>query len=96
MAHDVQFNAGDNQFTLATDAGDAVIDVEMEGSDAVFTHTVVPEAARGQGVGERLVAGALGIVREKGWKVVPQCPFVATYLREHEREQDLLADRATL
>ena len=93
---DVRDDAPANRFTLATNAGEAQLDYEMEGTDIVFTHTVVPEEARGQGVGQRLVAGALEAVREKGLSVVPQCPFVAAYLREHADQQDLLADRATL
>lgn len=93
---DVRHDSDHDRFTLVTDHGDAQLDYEMEGTDVVFTHTVVPEEARGQGIGERLVAGALAQAREKGWKVVPQCPFVAAYLRDHEDQQDLLADRATL
>ena len=93
---DVRHDPTANRFTLATDAGEAQLDYEMEGTDIVFTHTVVPEEARGQGIGQRLVAGALETVRAEGWAVVPQCPFVAAYLREHPDQQDLLADRAAI
>lgn len=96
MPDSVRLDTSTNQFTLSTSHGDAVVEYEMEGTDIVLTHTVVPDEARGEGVGTRIVAGALGIVREKGWAVVPQCPFVASYLREHPDQQDLLADRATL
>ena len=96
MPDAVRNDTSNSQFTLPTAHGDAVLEYEMEGTDVVLTHTVVPDAARGEGVGTRLVAGALGVVREEGWKVVPQCPFVADYLREHADEQDLLAGRAAL
>ncbi len=79
----VHHDAAAHRFTLATDAGDAVLEYDLDGDRATFTHTVVPEAAEGQGVGSRLVRGALDAARDAGWTVVPQCPFVASYLERH-------------
>ena len=56
-----------------------------------FTHTVVPPALEGRGIGSRLVRGALDLVRQQGLKVVPLCPFVKAYIERHEELQDLLA-----
>ncbi len=83
MSASVQHDADAHRFTLATDTGDAVLEYDLDGSQATFTHTAVPEAAEGQGVGSRLVRGALDAAREMGWTVVPQCPFVAAYLERH-------------
>jgi len=41
-----------------------------------LVHTEVDPAFEGQGLGERLVAGALADLRARGLKLVPQCPFV--------------------
>lgn len=79
----VHHDADAHRFTLATDAGDAVLQYTLDGDRATFTHTAVPEKAEGQGVGSRLVRGALDAAREAGWTVVPQCPFVAAYLERH-------------
>lgn len=87
----VRHDPGASRFTLTTDAGDAVLAYERRGERVAFTHTVVPEAARGQGVGERLVRGALAEARASGWTVVPECPFVAAYLDGHPADRDLLA-----
>ncbi len=57
----------------------------------VLLHTEVEAAAEGQGVGSRLVAGALDDIRSRGLHVVPVCPFVTAYLRRHPEQRDLVA-----
>jgi uncharacterized protein len=56
-----------------------------------LTHTVVAPEARGQGVGEALVREALGQIRASGERVIPSCPFVADYLKEHPDDEELVA-----
>jgi predicted GNAT family acetyltransferase len=80
---DVRDNRAEQRFELTVDGAIAIAAYERDDDAIVFTHTVVPEALRGEGVGSRLIAGALAQVREQGLKVVPQCPFVAAYLRDH-------------
>ncbi|WP_159793658.1 GNAT family N-acetyltransferase [Puerhibacterium puerhi] len=60
------------------------------GDALVFTHTEVDPALEGQGIGSRLVAGALAAAREAGQKVVPLCPFVRAYMARHPEHDDLL------
>lgn len=57
----------------------------------IFTHTVVEAAFEGTGVGSRLAAAALDEARARGLSVVPQCPFIAGYIRRHPAYQDLVA-----
>jgi len=56
-----------------------------------LVHTEVDPAFEGQGLGERLVAGALEDLRAHGLKLVPLCPFVRAYLRRHPDQADLVA-----
>ena len=56
-----------------------------------LVHTEVDPAFAGQGLGERLVAGALEDLRARGLKLVPLCPFVRAYLRRHPDQADLVA-----
>jgi predicted GNAT family acetyltransferase len=86
-------NAEQQQFEM--DAGDGhrpIIAYERHGEQIVLTHTEVPEALSGRGVGSQLVRGALELIRVGGLRVVPQCAFVAAYIQRHPEEQDLLTD----
>jgi len=80
-----------NRFELAVDGGTAIAAYLREGNTFVFTHTEVPEALEGQGIGSALIKGALAHVRAVGDRFVPQCPFVAAYADRHPEVRDLLA-----
>ena len=60
----------------------------------VFYHTEVGDAFAGQGLAARLVEQALTDVRQEGKRVVPVCPYVASFLRKHEEFADI-ADPVT-
>lgn len=55
-----------------------------------FTHTEIGSEHGGQGLGGKLVAGALADVRAQGGKIVASCPFVRSYVEKHPDQQDLL------
>lgn len=84
-------NRAEQQFTLEERGETAVAAYQREGDVIVFTHTVVPPAIEGHGVGSKLVRGALDAARDQGLRVVPQCPFVAAYIKRHPEYEDLLA-----
>ena len=84
-------NGAEHRFELAEGGANAIAAYRIEGDTISFTHTVVPEEIEGQGVGSRLVRGALDQVREKGLRVAPLCHFVKGYIERHPEYQDLLA-----
>lgn len=59
-------------------------------AEIIFTHTEVPEAHGGKGLGTALIRAGLAAARERGLKVIPLCPFFAAYMQKHEEVQDLL------
>lgn len=61
---EVTDNRGESRFELPTDVGPAIAVYQRDGGTITFTHTVVPSEAEGQGVGSRLIAGALAAVRD--------------------------------
>lgn len=56
----------------------------------VLVHSEVDLDLEGSGVGSELVRGALADIRARGLRVVPHCPFVADYIRDHPEEADLV------
>jgi uncharacterized protein len=58
----------------------------------VLVHTEVKVEYDGQGIGGALVRQVLDQIRERDLKLVPQCPFVAAYLRRHPDYQDLVTN----
>lgn len=100
MPDTVHHDAAAHRFTLDTENGTARLDYTTapipEGTSYVLVHTEVPDADQGQGVATRLVAGALTQIRASGGRIVPQCPFVVSYLADHPDDEDLLAPGVTL
>ena len=84
-------NPDAGRFELTEDGETAVADYMRDGDTITFTHTIVPPALEGQGVGSRLVKAALDDARAKGLRVVPQCSFVAAYIDRHPEYRDLVA-----
>ena len=84
-------NEARSRFELPIQGGMAVAQYEVDGDVLHMTHTVVPQAAEGQGVGSRLVRGALEEARSRGLKVDPICPFVRAYIDRHAEYEDLVA-----
>lgn len=92
-AHDVRRDDAGSRYVLRVDGEEVgIAEFRRRGDQVVFTHTEVDEARTGQGWATTLVAEALADVRDGGHRIVPLCPFVAAYLREHH-EFDHLVDR---
>lgn len=79
----VVHNLSKSRFEAETEAGLAELDYRRTGDTVVFTHTGVPEDAAGQGVGTALAEAGLAWAKAEGARIVPLCPFVAAYLRQH-------------
>ena len=62
-----------------------------EGDRITFTHTVVEPEHEGAGVGSALARAALDDARTAGLRVVPQCPFIAAWIRRHPDYADLVS-----
>lgn len=91
MPDNVTDNRAEHEFELEIDGLRAIAAYQLEGDTIVFTHTLVPKKLEGRGVGSKLIRGALDAARDRGLKVVPQCPFVKAYMERHSEYRDLLA-----
>lgn len=87
----VVHNEEKNRFEAVIDEHTARINYTMLGPKTIiFTHTVVPNALKGQGVANIMARYVLDYAHEKELTVIPQCPFVRAYIDRHEEYQDLL------
>ena len=80
--HRFEIDLGDGTFAIA--------EYTLRPGKVMFTHTEVPEAHEGKGIGTTLMRFALDAARERGLKVIPICPFFAAYMQKHAEVQDLL------
>jgi predicted GNAT family acetyltransferase len=87
----VEDNPARRRFEILVDgslAGFAIYELRQDA--VVFIHTEVDAARQGQGIGSNLVQRALEQVRERGERVIVQCPFIATYIERNPHYADLL------
>jgi predicted GNAT family acetyltransferase len=86
----VSNNSAKSRFEADVAGKVAWVSYERAAHEIVFFHTEVPATLKGQGVGGKLARAALEFARAEGLKVVPQCPFIADYVRRHPEYADLL------
>jgi predicted GNAT family acetyltransferase len=92
MTLEIRNNEEESQFETTVDGHVALTAYDLEDPNRiVFTHTDVPEALSGRGIAGEIVKFGLDHAREKKLTVVPQCAYVASYIKRHPEYQDLLA-----
>ena len=72
---------------------DAVLDLKYlaEGLYAA-THTGVPKAMEGKGVGSALFDEMVVLARNEDFRVRPDCPFIAAKFKRKSQTRDVLAE----
>jgi uncharacterized protein len=77
------------RFELRKDGCLAVLEYHLSDEKIVFTHTGVPEAIGGQGIGALLARAGLDYARSKSLVIVPLCSFIAGYIQKHPEYKNL-------
>lgn len=91
MPHAVTDNTALNRYELITDGGIAFVKYRTAPGIRTLTHAEVPKALEGHGLGSSLAQGTLELARTQGYKIIPQCPFVAAFVGKHPEFRDLVA-----
>ena len=78
-------------YELNLEGGVAFADYRLSPGIVTVTHTEVPRALRGRGLGAKLSSAVLDHIRSQGLKVIPRCGYFAGFIREHPEYHDLLA-----
>ena len=87
---EVRDNPEKHQFELIVEGHTALAAYRLKPGVITFTHTEVPKELGGRGIGSQLAKGALDLVRARGLKVIPLCPFIKAYIEKNASYQDLL------
>ena len=88
---DVRQNSARHRYEFDTEGGEALAFYRLSDGVMTFTHTEVPAALRGRGIGSAMMRAVLADVRAQGLKIVAACPFVADYVDRHPEFSELLA-----
>lgn len=95
MPPEVTHNANSRRFeTRAADGALAFLNYTIEGDRISLEHTFVPDQLRGKGVATNLARAALSEARQRHWKVIAHCPFVAGFVKQHPEFADLVESKA--
>ena len=85
----VVHNIKQKRFEFRVNAYLAELDYILQGHTIVFTHTYVPPALDGQGIGSKLAKAALTYAQENSLRVRTLCWFVDGYIKRHPEFQEL-------
>ena len=66
--------------------------IKTKNGEIYLTHTEVPSALKGKGVGSSLVRLALEDIERQQLRLVPLCPFVAGYVQKHPEWKRLVME----
>jgi predicted GNAT family acetyltransferase len=92
VEHTVRDNSERQRYELLVD--DRIVsiaDYRLQHEVVVVPHVETDPRFRGQGMADRLMAGMLADLRDRGRTLDPLCPFAADYICQHPGEADLLA-----
>lgn len=76
-------NKSQKRFEIKIDSHLAVLDYAMQCAAITFTHTGVPHALEGRGIGSLLVKTGLQYAKDNGLKIQSLCWFVDKYIQRH-------------
>ena len=83
-------NGDHGRYVFSSPEGDSELTYRLQGERMVIDHTFTPPALRGQGTAGKLVERAVADARERGWIVVPVCPYVKVKIDRTPALQDVL------
>lgn len=76
-------NEAKNRFEVKVDQYMAVCEYKLVKDRIIFTHTEVPPALEGKGIGSLLAKTALDYAVSHHLKIMPLCPYIAGYIKRH-------------
>lgn len=91
MPYDIRNNEEQSRFETVVDGHTAFTQYDLEDPDRiVFTHTEVPQELSGRGIAQQIVRTALEHARDRKLTVVPECQYVATFIKRNPEYEELM------
>ncbi|EAQ14646.1 GNAT family N-acetyltransferase [Maritimibacter alkaliphilus] len=93
MSIDVTKEQGETKgrFVAVVDGHEAELTYSRTSATLIIAdHTGVPDALKGQGVGQALVEALIADARENGYRIIPLCPFVKAQYARHPEWSDVM------
>jgi Predicted acetyltransferase len=85
----VTHNPAEDRFETWIDGQLSKLDYMLDGGTIVMTHVGVYPEQRGQGVAGKLTQVALEYAKENSLRVIPMCPYIATYIHRNPQYIEL-------
>jgi hypothetical protein len=85
-------NTSQNQFEINVNGATAFVEYVIRDNKIYLTHTEVPVALQGEGVGKTLVKKTLQQIKDNNQVLVPSCSFVAAYINDNPEWHSLLSE----
>ncbi|MFW5926917.1 MAG: GNAT family N-acetyltransferase [Wenzhouxiangella sp.] len=86
----IRLNRQAGRFETTVEGNLCVLEFDQRGDRVGFNHVRVPAAVGGRGIAGRLTRHALDHARELGWRIEPNCPYVARWIERHPEYRDLV------
>lgn len=87
----IEHNVTGKCFELKLEGHRCVLDYTLNNQVMTVTHTGVPSELGGRGLAAEITKFALDYAQAQGWKVVPQCSYVAAYINKHSEYASLVS-----
>ena len=87
---EISENLSERRFELKVEGHLAIIEYVKKDDKIYLTHTHVPKALEGKGIGSRLISGTLDLIGGKPLKIVAICPFIKAWISRHPEKQNLI------
>ncbi len=81
--HAIEHNDSGRYFELKIEGHRCVLDYTLNNAVMTITYTGVPSELGGRGLAADITKFALEHAQSQGWTVIPQCSYVAAYIKKH-------------
>ncbi len=91
MEVEIKENIEKKRFEAEVENSLALIEYIRAEDKMYLTHTEVPTELEGKGIASSMAKQVLQQIKDEHLKLVPLCPFIASYIKRHPEWKEILA-----